>query len=116
MQRRHRLSRSRDFDTVYRRGSSVSSRHLTLHTFPREDDPEGEPRLDLAVPRAIGSAVTRNRIKRLLREIWRSRLDAIPRGRDYVLVARPALAGPAETRDLEWLDGEVDDLLGKMSS
>lgn len=35
MQRRNRLSRSRDFDTVYRRGRSASTRYLVLHWFPR---------------------------------------------------------------------------------
>ena len=68
MQRRNRLSRSKDFDTVYRRGRSASSRYLVLHWFPRDDDPDGEPRLGLAVPRSVGSAVARNRVKRLLRE------------------------------------------------
>ncbi|MBM3677406.1 MAG: ribonuclease P protein component, partial [Actinobacteria bacterium] len=71
VERRYRLSRSRDFDTVYRLGRSVSSRYLTLHWFPREDDPEGAPRLGLAVPRAVGPAVDRNRVKRQLRETWR---------------------------------------------
>lgn len=116
MQRRNRLSRSRDFDTVYRRGHSVSSRYLVLHSFPREEDPEGPPRLGLAVPRAVGSAVVRNRVKRLLREAWKSLLPSVPRGRDYVLAARSGLAEAAEARDLEWLAGEVSELLGKTRS
>ena len=45
MQRRHRLSRSKDFDAVYRHGTSASGRYLTLHWFPRDDDPDGAPRL-----------------------------------------------------------------------
>ncbi len=57
MHRRHRLSRSRDFDAVYRRGTSASTRYLVLHWFPREEDEGGEPRLGLAVPRSVGSAV-----------------------------------------------------------
>ena len=76
MQRRHRLSRSRDFDTVYRQGTSVSTRYLTLHWFPRDEDAEGEPRLGLAVPRSVGSAVVRNRVKRLLREAWSKLLES----------------------------------------
>ena len=73
VQRRHRLSRSRDFDAVYRQGRSVSTRFLVLYWFPREDG-AGEPRLGLAVPSATGGAVVRNRIKRQLREIWRALL------------------------------------------
>ena len=116
MQRRHRLSHSRDFDTVYRRGTSASTRYLTLYWFSREDDSGGEPRLGLAVPRSVGSAVVRNRVKRILRETWRSRLPKIPPGRDYVLVARPTLAGPAEARNHEWLAAEVDEVLSKVGS
>src|SRR5215207_8003155 len=71
VQRRHRLSRSRDFDAVYRQGRSVSTRFLVLYRFDREGDAGGEARLGIAVPKKIGGAVTRNRIKRRLREVWR---------------------------------------------
>jgi ribonuclease P protein component len=114
VQRRHRLSRSRDFDAVYRQGTSTSTRYLTLHWFPREDDTDGEARLGLAVPRAVGPAVARNRVKRLLRECWRSLLADVPRGRDYVLAARPGLAETAEARGAEWLSAEVAELLAKV--
>ena len=113
MQRRHRLSRSRDFDAVYRHGTSVSTRYLTLHWFAREEDADGEPRLGLAVPRSVGTAVTRNRVKRILREAWRDVLPEVPPGRDYVLVARPGLAEPASARGHEWLTEEISEALGK---
>ena len=116
MQRRHRLSRSRDFDTVYRRGTSASTRYVVLHWFPREEDNDGDPRLGLAVPRSVGSAVVRNRVKRLLRETWRGLLDEVPTGHDYVLVARPGIAEPAEARGLEWLTAEVAEALTKVRS
>ena len=115
MQRRHRLSRSRDFDDVYRRGTSASTRYLVLHWFPREGDAEGEPRLGLAVPRSVGSAVMRNRIKRQLREAWRRVLADVPVGHDYVLVARPGLVEPAQARGQDWLVSELTDTLERMS-
>ncbi|MGH3065133.1 MAG: ribonuclease P protein component [Gaiellaceae bacterium] len=114
MQRRNRLSRSRDFDIVYRRGQSASTRYLVLHWFPRDEDLDGAPRLGLAVPRSVGSAVARNRVKRLLREAWRELLDAVPPGHDYVLAARPGLVEPAETRGREWLLGEISDVLARV--
>jgi ribonuclease P protein component len=110
--RRHRLSRSKDFDAVYRRGRSASGRYLVLHWFGREDD-GGEPRLGLAVPRAVGPAVARNRVKRLLREAWRELLPTVPAGNDYVLAARPGLAEPAEARGRDWLVTQIDELLEK---
>jgi ribonuclease P protein component len=118
MQRRHRLTRSQDFDSVYRRGRSVSTRFLVLYVFPREEDAAGEPgpnlpRLGLAVPKRIGSAVARNRIKRRLRELWRSRLDLAPPNCDYILVVRPGLVEAAETRGSAWLGDRLDEVLGK---
>src|SRR5438094_5961398 len=89
VQRRNRLSRSRDFDAVYRHGRSVSTRFLVLYWFTREDGADAAdegPRLGLAVPKAVGTAVVRNRIKRRLRELFRERSGDLPRDHDYVLV------------------------------
>jgi ribonuclease P protein component len=110
--RRHRLSRSRDFDAVYRRGRSTSTRFLVLYWFPREDG-ETEPRLGIAVPKRIGSAVTRNRIKRQLRETWRALLPQLPSGQDYVLIVRPGLPDAVETRGFDWLRERVEEVVGK---
>ena len=112
MQRRNRLSRSRDFDAVYRSGRSVSTRFLVLYWFPREDG-EDAPRLGLAVPKATGGAVVRNRIKRQLREAWRALLPDVPAGNDYVLIARPGLPDAAEARGFEWLRERVAEVLAK---
>ena len=115
MQRRHRLSRSRDFDAVYRHGRSVSTRFLVLYWFPRDDGGD-EPRLGLAVPKASGTAVVRNRIKRHLREAWRSLLPNVPSGRDYVLIARPGLAEAAEQRGFDWVTERVGEVLQKAAA
>ncbi len=115
MQRRHRLSRSRDFDAVYRQGRSVSTRFLVLYWFGREDG-DGDPRLGLAVPKSTGNAVARNRIKRQLRELWRARLDRIPSGRDYVLIAKPGLPEAVEANGFDWLAERVDEVLSKAAA
>ena len=114
VQRRNRLSRSRDFDAVYRHGRSVSTRFLVLYWFPRDD--EGEPRLGIAVPKGAGSAVERNRVKRRLREAWRERLGQVQGGRDYVLIARPALGESLSGHDAGWLGERVDEVLGKAAA
>lgn len=116
MERRYRLSRSRDFAAVYRQGRSVSTRYLTLHWFPREDDPDAAPRLGLAVPKSVGSAVSRNRLKRQLRETWRTSAAAARSGHDYVLVARAGIAEPAEARGAAWLAEQVDEVLGRAAA
>jgi ribonuclease P protein component len=115
VQRRHRLSRSRDFDAVYRQGRSTSTRFLVLYWFDREDDP-GEPRLGLAVPKAAGNAVARNRIKRQLRDVWRERVGRVPSGRDYVLIAKPGLPEAVAANGFDWLGDRVDEVLTKAAA
>ena len=117
MQRRHRLSRSRDFDAVYRHGRSVSTRYLVLYWFTRDEEgAEDVARLGLAVPKGIGSSVVRNRVKRQLRELWRSRLERIPGCRDYVLIVRPGLPEAVESRGFDWLGERLDEVLGKAAA
>ena len=114
LQRRNRLSRSRDFDAVYRQGRSASTRFLTLYWFQR-DETVGEPRLGFAVPKTVGNAPVRNRIKRQLREIVRRRLERIPAANDYVVVVRQGLPEAAEANGFDWLESRVDELLEKAS-
>jgi ribonuclease P protein component len=115
-QRRHRLSRSRDFDAVYRRGRSASTRFLVLYWFAREDGDDEAPRLGIAVPKSVGNAVVRNRVKRQLRETWAELSERARPGHDYVLVARPTLAEPADTRGHEWLAERVGEVLEKAAA
>jgi ribonuclease P protein component len=96
--RRRRLSRSAEFDRVYRQGRSKANRYLVLYEFPREDgggDDDG-PRLGLSVSRRVGGAVDRTRVKRILREAFWEQGDRLPQGADYVVVARPEAKGLAE--------------------
>jgi ribonuclease P protein component len=97
--RRQRLSRSAEFDRVYREGRSHANRYLVLYSFPREQSDE-EPRLGVSVGRKVGGAVERNRVKRLLREAFWTLSTSLPAGHDFVVVARPD-AGEIAQRDGE---------------
>jgi ribonuclease P protein component len=83
---RSRLSRSADFDRVFRHGRSHAGRELVLYVFPRGD--EASPRLGLSVSRKVGGAVDRNLVKRLLREAFAQESARLPAGTDVVVVAR----------------------------
>lgn len=90
----------------------MSTRFLTLYWFVREE-PEGDPRLGLAVPREVGNAVVRNRIKRQLRELFQARVEHVPATNDYVLKVRKGLPEAVETNGFEWLAERLEEVLGK---
>jgi ribonuclease P protein component len=98
---RRRLSRSAEFERVYRQGRSKGNRFLVLYAFPRADDEPAEqdgPRLGLSVSRRVGGAVERTRVKRVLREAFWAEAARLPDSSDYVVVARPE-AGPLAERE-----------------
>jgi ribonuclease P protein component len=106
-----RLSRSAEFDRVYRQGRSVANRYLVLYAFPRGgDDP---PRVGFSVGRKVGGAVERNQLKRLLREACARQAQALPAGHDIVLVARAPARELGETAGLDGVDQALAELVAK---
>ena len=109
--RRGRITRSADFDRVYRSGRSHASRVFVLHAFPRGDD---EPaRLGLSVSRKVGGAVDRNKVKRLVKEAFASVIGDINPGTDIVVVARSDAAEFVEANGLAGVSAELTELLGQ---
>jgi len=109
--RRGRITRSADFDRVYRSGRSHASRVFVLHSFPRGDE---EPaRLGLSVSRKVGGSVERNKVKRLLKEAFAVEVSQVTPGTDIVVVARGEASSFVEAKGLEGVQQELHELLAQ---
>lgn len=114
--RRARVTRSRDFDAVYRKGRSTAGRHLVVYVFPREAGEDAGPaRLGLSVSRKVGGAVARNRVKRVLREQFAGRAGLVPDGSDVVVIARPGAAEYVEEQGSAALGARLEELLVRLA-
>ncbi|WP_354699745.1 ribonuclease P protein component [Paraconexibacter sp. AEG42_29] len=124
-----RLSRSAEFERVYRQGRSHGNRYFVLHVFPRGAAPaatvaapvdaspssDDVPRLGLSVSRRVGGSVERNQVKRLLREAFGVEGPRLPAGQDVVIVARPPARELAEREGLAGVQNALGELIGKVS-
>jgi len=111
MAKRRRLSRSGEFDRVYRDGSSHATRYLVLYSFPRKAEETGEVRLGVSVSRRVGGSVDRNRVKRSLREAFWGIADPVPTGHDFVIVARPEIGELIEREGVAGLRANIGEAL-----
>ena len=89
-----RLRRSDDFATVIRRGRRAARNGLVVHLHaPDSTEPVARrPRAGFVVPRTVGSAVTRNTVRRRLRHLLRTELDRLSPGTDVVVRVLPEAA------------------------
>ena len=86
------LKKNKEYRTVYSRGKSVADRHLVIYFLANNLE---YCRFGFTVSKKVGNAVTRNRIRRLLKEACRLNGNHWPGGYDLVLVARRGIVGLA---------------------
>jgi ribonuclease P protein component len=104
MRREQRLRRRKDFAAVYRRGRIQSNRLLALRVLPNE---QAVSRFGFVAAKVVGGAVTRNRVKRRLREAARGL--PVRAGYDVVIGARKAAA----EADYASLHEALESLMGR---
>lgn len=90
MQRENRLTDRRDFNRVYRFGSSAANHQFVLYLNKRPKD--GPLRLGISVSKKVGNAVVRNRVRRLIKEIVRLQMERLKTGLDIILIVRKPAA------------------------
>lgn len=113
--KRRRLSRSGEFDRVYRDGTSHATRHLVLYSFPRQAEEGQDVRLGVSVSRKVGGAVDRNKVKRILREAFWGLSDRLPPQHDFVVVARPEIAGLIDREGGNGVRASLEEVLASSS-
>jgi ribonuclease P protein component len=97
----------------YDKGRRHYTRRFIVFVRPREEL-EGPWRLGVTVSGKVGSAVRRNRIKRLVREYFRLNRERIPDGRDFIVVAKRGLK--AERLNLAQVENDLQPLIAGMEN
>src|ERR1700722_1509408 len=97
-----RLSRASEFSLVKASGKSWTGKHLVLATLKRET--EAAPRIGIITTRRLGNAVSRNQVRRRIREIFRLNQHRIQKGYWLVTIARFSSVGATfEELERDWL-------------
>jgi ribonuclease P protein component len=108
-----RLTSPAEFREVVRRGRRGGGSLLVAHLLRRPAAPLGaDARVGFVVSKAVGSAVTRNLVKRRLRHLCRDRVAALPAGTLLVLRALP----PAAQASYAELAAELDRCLARVAT
>ena len=81
------LKKSKDFQQVYRHGTSKANRYLVMYVLKNQCM---KNRLGISVSKKVGNSVVRHRITRLIRESYRLNEEEFKNGLDIVVIARPS--------------------------
>ena len=88
-----RIKKNEEFQKVFKNGKSVANRQFVVYSLEKKD--QQDFRIGLSIGKKIGNAVTRNRVKRYVRQAFLELNEEVKSGYDYVIIARV----PAATLD-----------------
>ncbi|WP_040226407.1 ribonuclease P protein component [Bhargavaea cecembensis] len=86
MNKHQRVKKNEDFQQVFKKGKSFANRQFVIYSLRKEG--QEEFRIGISVSKKIGNAVTRNRIKRYVRQAVHELKDELRPDMDYIIIAR----------------------------
>ena len=86
MNKRQRIKKDNEFQKVFKEGKSFANRQFIVYRYKKEG--QEQFRIGLSVSKKVGNAVTRNRIKRYIRQAFLEMKDELQNDVDYVIIAR----------------------------
>ncbi|MCA1032307.1 ribonuclease P protein component [Bacillus timonensis] len=105
MKKEFRIKKNSDFQAVFQKGVSTANRQFVVYVLEKKE--HDFFRIGLSVSKKIGNAVTRNRIKRLIRTFFNENKDRITGEKDYVIIARK----PAAEMDYHEVNSSLEHVL-----
>ncbi len=85
-----RLRKREEFNRAWAKGRKRHASHFIIIVMQKT---EGPTRLGITASRKVGGAIQRNRVKRLVREFFRTHRDQLPMGADISIIAKKGAAG-----------------------
>jgi ribonuclease P protein component len=90
MKKELRIKKNKEFQQVFQKGKSFANRQFVVYILRKQD--QETFRIGLSVSKKLGNAVTRNQIKRYIRQAFLELKDEVRAGNDYVIIARKPAA------------------------
>lgn len=90
MKKAFRIKKDADFQAVFKKGKSVANRQFVIYMLEKKE--QAHFRIGLSVSKKIGNAVTRNRIKRYIRQVFHELQEQVIPNKDFVIIARKPAA------------------------